>query len=587
MAKNVSGQKVDASTQETRAHPKIMLIDCPTNMRAALSKDGHNVSTGSFGRRYKVPNDGNWRPALSVDVELHGFPEQEIFVIDLTDPPSGNAPSFASIGVGKRELWVRCTSEILDPRPQIMAVFRDKFERVLAHGGQFIIFATARDGEAYQPGFIPYRGGELESAGPKEFHDNWSFLSWLDERFLSITFDSGSEITSSDADDSLVRLLSRHLKDATFDCVLKPTQLLGDGWFTLAQNKYGGAVAGVIRHKSQGTILVVPNLTDKSAFIKALLKDELPQLNPALFPEFEGMRWVHRPEYEVPLVLQLRAQLEELKRKAAEQTQQLTEQIAEAEAQNRDWYTLLTGTGDELVEAVIRVLEKMGFEKVLNVDKLNENKPAGKREDVQIHDRSPVLVVDIKGVNGHPADDEATQSEKHALMRLREWIKEDKDVQPLTIINHQRPKPPHSRDQQAYRDEIVQNALHSKLGLMTTWDLWKIAKNAEQLGWPIEAVKSIFYRVGRIEPIPDHYEEIGSIAFVWRDAFGVVSTRDIHRGARLAIEVGDSFIETNANSLQVDKQGVDVAVAGSNCGISFLSTDTKLKVGARVFLVRE
>ena len=81
---------------------------------------------------------------------------------------------------------------------------------------------------------------------------------------------------------------------------------------------------------------------------------------------------------------------------------------------------------------------------------------------------------------------------------------------------------------------------------MTTWDLFLLRRNQERLGWTTEQVLPIFYRDGRINPIAEHYEEIGVLAHVWTKAIGIVPSRAFPKGSRLAVLVGDLF--TNCRS---------------------------------------
>jgi len=123
--------------------------------------------------------------------------------------------------------------------------------------------------------------------------------------------------------------------------------------------------------------------------------------------------------------------------------------------------------------------------------------------------------------------------------------------------------------------------------LMTTWDLFKVLRNKEALGWPPEVVLPIFYRNGRIDPVPAHYREIGKIMKVWQKAFGVIPSEPIRAGATLAIEVGDTFEELVAGSLQIEGQGVGEAPSGSDCGVGCADGADRFREGMRVFLVLE
>jgi hypothetical protein len=306
--------------------------------------------------------------------------------------------------------------------------------------------------------------------------------------------------------------------------------------------------------------------------------------NPTLFPFHEAQRWIHRPEYEVPKIHELEESIDKVQAETDHRIEQIRAEIEQVRTANQDWYTLLNGTGDELVAAVIRSLRRLGFEKVKDVDAEAREQGKGQdlREDIQIHDKTPVLIVDVKGVQGHPEDAEATQSVKHALIRSREF---QGNVQPLTIINHQRNIPPHDRDRMAYRQDIIDNAVQTGLGLMTTWDLFRLLRNKEKLGWTAKDVIPIFYRTGRIEPVPEHYHLIGTVAHVWKEAFGFIPTAKVSVGSTLAVETGDLFEEVVVGSLRIDKQQAAFADIGSNCGVAYPGAAEIFRERMRVFVV--
>ena len=559
-------------------------------MSVGLQELGHNVSAGSFGRVYLVPNDGESRPAIPVEASLPSLTETEIAVVDLTNPQMGPSPAFASVGVGKNEYWVRCTESIMDTRPRIMDQCRDLFDRILVHGGQIVVFAAARGKATYVRGErLSNKVVKLDKTG---IHlDNWSFSSCLSEENLKIVSDAGSEMIMSPYKSMpvIAKVLSRYLS-GSFSATIAPGYLMRARdtrvtFESLATNKYGAAIAArLCLEGTQGAVLIVPNVRDKLGLIESLLAEALPEVSPELFPGLGGANWIHRPEYELPQIRVLEEQIEKIRLQTMETIESLRNEIIGERERHKDWYGLLTGTGRDLVEAVMATLRLLGFAQIVDVDTEVKDPSGMLREDVQIHDRSPVLIVDIKGVRGHPEDSEATQSEKHALMRAREWREKGTDVQPLTIVNHQRDLPPHGRDKLAYREEIIKNAAETSLGLMTTWDLWRIARNFEQWKWPKSSVMEIFYRTGRIEPVPEHYVEIGRIAKVWKDAFGVCLKARIALGSRLAVEVGDKYEEFDITSLHVGDEQVVPGDIGAKCGIMYLSAASTFRVDSRVFL---
>lgn len=85
------------------------------------------------------------------------------------------------------------------------------------------------------------------------------------------------------------------------------------------------------------------------------------------------------------------------------------------------------------------------------------------------------------------------------------------NVSGLSIINHQRAMPPLEREQRPFREEVIDKAKHDQIRLMTTWQLYKIARAAIQNRWTPEQVTPIFLEKPLIDIVPKHYVYIGKI----------------------------------------------------------------------------
>ncbi|MBE3065030.1 MAG: hypothetical protein IMZ69_08440 [Spirochaetes bacterium] len=564
--------------------PKILLVDMPSVCSETLRRAGYNVSVGSFGTPYRVePSSG--LAFVSLDsVTLPNFEEQEIIIIDTQAPDPVDGSPGAPPAAGVEGLWQSCKAGVIDPRPRAMMLVRDAFDNIRSHGGVFVVFASAEQQVEYPSGHRTIYGS-LEEHGLTKA-TNWAFLS--DLRLLWVAPAHGREVEFDSGAGDLARLLRQGAEGIGYECTIQPYPAYEKNWLSLARNKYGKDVAGLLVHDDpRRIVLVLPRMPAANQILVGLLERWFAEWNAALFPHLEGGRWVHRPEYEIPQVTELRRQIEETKRQAEDRTRGLEAEIKKTREANSDWYVLLRGTGADLVQSVIRALHRVGFQQVVDVDKeaREQGEDSMLREDIRVHDQSPVLVIDVKGVRGCPDDDETRQAEKHATMRMREW--DSTHVHSLTIVNHQRHLPPHDRDAKAYRQEIVDNARHTGLGLMTTWDLFRLLRNKEALGWPDAVVLPIFYRSGRIEPVPEHYQKIGEIVRVWQPAIELVPTAAIHVGARLAIEVGDTFREIEISSLQVEKKPVTVAPPEGKCSVGYEDASQTFRAGMRVFLVVE
>lgn len=561
--------------------PKILLIDIPSSCEDVLISAGYNVKSGTFGIPYPVPRSDKAYPVSKISFNLPNHEEQEIVIASTARPPSDESMQDEEVEEGVDHLWQTAANGNIDPRPLAMFSTKPVFDRIWRFGGIFIVLLKAKYPVEYTFGSLKkYSSVEEYSKIEKS---SWGFLSELDSFTCNLAH--GIEFNFNSRAKRLTDLLAHGLKEAEYRCTIEPSYENKENWVPLAHDKFGNCVAGILVYDDPPRhLLLLPDMPHFDRILLPLIEEWCAQWNPELFPFHEGQQWIHRPEYEVPKILELQEQANKVKINAETQVEQIESEIKQLQEDNKDWYTLLNGTGDELVAAVIRSLRRLGFKKVEDVDAELKEQGNGQnlREDIQIHDNSTILVVDVKGIQGNPEDADATQAEKHALMRTREF---DAYVKPLTIINHQRNIPPHDRDSVAYRKEIIGNAEHTGLGLMTTWDLFLLLRNKDKLGWTDEMVIPIFYRTGRIDPIPEHYQQIGTIEHVWRNAIGIVPSVEIHAGATLAVESGDTFEEIIVESLQVEDQKVDVAPIDSNCGIAFSGTSERFREGMRVYLV--
>lgn len=569
-------------------HPKILLIDAVPEVAETLTNDGYNVSNGTFGKPYKVHKDSGYQPVV-VKASLPNFTEQEIVVIDLVPAdPEVRPPAEKMTPERELDWWARCSSGVIDPRPRAMAMVQDHFDRILDNGGAFIVFSDTRDRQelVYAADYGGYTGLHIERG---IHYDNWSFLGILSN--LTVNDDHGEEIQASNQEWPLAKLLADHVDNATFCCTLEAQWHIKDRWEVLAKNKYGAAVAGVIipaEKTKGGWIFILPRIKDKARFLSSFLKNILPDLCAPLFPHAEGQKWVHRPEYELPSVLEKAKQISEIQDDAARKVSDLEKAIEGDRNASAFLYALIRETGDPLVEAVKKALALLGFKLVVDVDEemTKAGKEASLREDLRIHDRSPVLVVDVKGVAGKPADAEALQSQKHAFIYIQEQNRAD--VRGLTIINHQRLLPPLERDNEIpFRKEILANAEQVKLGLMTGWDLFRLVRGFIQNKWKPEQVTPLFYQTGRILPIPRHYEYLGKVKQVWKAAFSVeIELGEIRVGEGIAVEFPVDFIEQPVTSLQLNDGSVEVAQAKCEVGIQRNESLPKVKSGMPVYRIK-
>lgn len=560
------------------AHPKILLMDMEAGVEEALRAAGYQAKSGSFGAPIGVPARLEHVP-VPISVAAPNDTEQEIVVIDSGQRmPVVREPS--PVVEGETVFWQSASRGIVDPGPLSMVAHRARsFDRILDHGGVFICFVGAEQPVEYLAAYE--RHGELQGRQAMNA-SNWSFLSVL--AHVNRDLDRGREITLTGPGGEIPGL-GPALRDASFDSTFAIAPGAGCGWAVLARSKYGATVAAVLTRPEGGAVFLLPRVKEKASLVLRLVTDFLPGFAGQLYPGTRGSAWVEAPPYELPEIGVLRAEIDRVEATGARVVNEIETRIERKRQERSFLYELLTATGTELVTAVKRTLELLGFEDVRDVDA----EAGGKsllREDLQIRGREPILLVEVKGIGGLPTEADALQVDRYVVPRAEEWG--HPEVRGLTVMNHQRGKPALERERRhVFQDGVIANANARRFGLLTTWELFRLTRNHLRLGWAHDQVADLFYAPGVIQPVPSHYRPVGTIGrfFGRAGALTVDLTAPIARGDTLAYELPIDFAEERVTSLQLGGAAVDSGRPGQEIGLATRLAREQARRGVRVFRV--
>ncbi len=568
------------------AHPQVLLIDFLSPVAQILTDSGLSVTEGSLGTAYRVEKVRDRYAPVFLNSRLPDLEEKEVVVVNLmTPPPTEDPEGRALYSPGHSEWLVSCSHGEIDPRPFIAKAYAGSFQKVIDQGGVLIVFASAPDSEEYRH---VSRGHWLLP----EAVSTWDFLPirwWLNGKFTA-----GSNIVV-DEKSRFGALLARHIDEARFGCVFTWTPHSNNRWtwIPLATNKHGECVAGLALTRTNedraGIVLMLPQEMDYGPFLRELLGDVLPDATPHLYPDVVASRWTRQAVYELPRVRQLNEEIAQIKADAARRVQELQGKVDAEREQYGYLHELLLETGEPLVLAVRKTLVLLRVGTVIDADAEVEGRPgAMKREDLRVEGGSALLLVEIKGIGGMPSDAEALQVAKYLIPRMKEL--KSTSIQGLSIVNHRRNRAPLERDHRnVFRDEILTNAREQSVGLLTTWDLFRLARGFLRHAWSSEQVRGVFYRVGRIDPYPDHYEPLGKVEHVYERAKAVTIELEygaLEVGDRVAFELSIDFEELQVGSLQLEGKKVSRIERGEVAGLAAGSITASLTVGMRVFRFR-
>ena len=543
--------------------PLVLLIDVDPSVVEEVKGLGYPILEGTFGRPYEVDVDGKLHP-LGISHRIpEGFQEADIVIIgietDLIDEDDVREYGHESTNIP----WYKATHPIVDPRGFIASRCRDRFDEMFQKGTAFVVLSGPRIQQQL------WHGNHVETLSnfdyiPNQSYHLYSFLSCL--QTLGIRDESGSYIELSDLGESY----KTPTEGGRFEVALVNAPAK-EG--ILARNKDGHAVSFAYyapnsAEDRKGLLLFCHQVPDPVAMPRWALEDVLPTLAPHLYPEQASESWLRAEPYEDPQVGSKLAEIQEVQETAKVRVAALQAEVDTIREDAAPLMTLLTATGDELVRAVKIALEELGFGSVQDMDgQLADGER--KKEDLRISDEGFVALCEVKGLNGLPKEEDLTAVVKYMSMAVREL--RNPDVRGLAFINHQRLVAPLKRTNKDLYDPAIEGHLvEQNVGVMSTWDLFKLLRSYRRCGWNHSEVREIFESLGRLRPIPPGFSELGPIGHVWKqsDAFGVVLTSgSVSVGDRYLVEASDGVWEGVVESLQVGDSSVETAVAGNEVGL--------------------
>lgn len=568
-------------TAPKHPHPKILLVDMEDEEAETLSEAGYRVERGSFGSVIKVGQQPSYLPLPRAGELPPHYREQRIVIVDCT--PHATEGAVGDPPPGRKWLWQHAGEGYIDPRPWAMLQFKEGLDRIYNHGGVFICFVAPKFFEDY---FFVEEEWEAKQGIGRERLSTWGFLSLLSE--VEAARDPGEEVTAEVTAEQLSTLKSA-MEAGSFTASLEPGYQLKDRWLPLAKGGFEQTVAAYIapeKDTKQGRVFLLPRIVNRAQFLKRFVNETLPKLAPDLFPHVQQDEWTKQPPYELPGVAEIRAEAEKVREEAKAKVAALEAKIESRREEHGFLHDLLTKDGDELVAAVKQTLELLGFNKVVDVDEKTEDKKS-LREDLQIWDREPVLITEVKGIGNLPREADALQVTKYVAPRMKEWKRE---AQGLTIINHQMQVEGLKRQtDKVFQDDVVTNAEEHEFGLLITWTLFRLARAYMRYDWEHEYIADIFYKHGVIEAVPVHYELVGTVNQYFEEACALTVdlSGEIRVGDTLAFELPVEFEQEEIQSLQLEDEAVEQAEPGVEVGIKTSLTKEQARKGTRIFKVNQ
>ncbi|WMX12383.1 hypothetical protein [Aureispira sp. CCB-E] len=574
--------------------PKICTLDLDETSTSLLTDNEFNLYIGSLGVRTKVPNnrrgDSHYcLPSLNYPQNLH---EYDIIIVDLKNK---EAVEWKFENHQRKEISSNSIIKVVSAYPE--TIFNSKalglhlLEKDISSFPQkvlFIVFADEKTETEYK--FVSITDSFTDTL-PKEVYSNYSFT-----KFPYIQNKYGEEtIIANSIDSELAQILSKYNAKATYHVIFDFPEIRDKETNKYVPNPYFKPLMlnntkqiVSFRHLfNDMTLFVFPQFENKGEFLLDFLKNYAPNISPELFPSIIKDNWTLNENYFLPnhkLILQ---KIESEKKRHKQKIKELEDELNENYDSHAFLHTMLIATGDELVTAMLKYLQWLGFTNAVDADSINsELIVAGKKvkeEDIQIETDKGLIIIEVKGIGGTSKDSECSQISKVKYRRGKK--RQSYDVYAHYIVNHQRHIPPLQRENPPFSKEQLNDAKIEERGLITTWQLFKLYFLIEKNILTKAKARQKFYLQNGLFDLKPECKYLNKTEEIFKEGKVIILNikgTEIKVGDELLIEKDDDFNIVKIKSIQIDNK----PVSKTSNGEIGLSLDKPVQKNSLVYLLK-
>jgi hypothetical protein len=556
--------------------PKVLAVDVSESVTDRLIKDGFNVDIGTFGKNYSVEKGQE----CGFNGELPYLTEKDIVIVDLNRDNSLNGENTiykrTLIKSSRTAVTVEKGQNYFNPAFLYSKSLKDEFRKVINNGGIIIIFTNREEAEEYlcvttESGII------MDSA-----HGNIGNYDWIPINFAPKDCLKGREIS---IENTIAETIIQGCKDEIeYNCIFPHIPSISSE-IALLKNKINETVAFIRLVEvdgKKGYCIILPQFKDVYKPISNLFKEVLPVLKPKMFPQFVKNNWLDNEEYIFPKIRELICEKENIVKEYENKRKAADERISTV----RNDYQFLTnilvsqGYDEFLVDNVCEVLKFIGYKDIVNVDDILVE--GNRQEDLRILDDGRFTVVEIKGHNGNPTEDDCQALLKYMNRNMKSEGRTD--VHGILIINHQKMIEPMKRDNPAYTKEQIDDALRDEYTLVDTWQLFQASRLLQEDLITFNEIDTNLHTPGLFSAIPSTWKKLGNIDNYYDKIMViglVLGVEELKINDEIIIQDGNDYFKQVITSLRIDNVEVETAKKGD--AVSF-KVDKSVSKQANIYI---
>lgn len=527
-----------------------------------LSQNGYNIFNGSLGTIIKVNNSEQNKGYCCLP--NHKFPknieEFDIFIINSCDSESLNfipEDHEKKQIFGDKNFFLFCgyPKNMIDMKPFCSNFLLSHFQNISKRPSIIIFFSTSLEEIKYEiVNKLQFRVNHIKS----EVYNSLSFYP-LNHPFSKNK--NGNKLKTKIDNRELTNIFNQYLQGSSYHITFShPTfydgnKYIKDPNFTPLIFNNDDEIVSFMQINNEQLIFCFPDIKNKKNFTKDLLDEFLPSLLPHIFPENSKHSWKYSEQYFLPNHKSLLNKKKEIIIQYEKDIESIESSIIENTEKYNFLHELLIETDNNLVKAVIKFLNFLEFENVIDMDSLSK---AIKEEDIQFNYNNKLYIIEVKGIGGTSSDSDCSQISKIRYRRCEE--RGDFNVNAIYLVNHQRHIPPHNRNNPPFSENQIRDAVLDKRSLLTTYELYNTFYLIEENILTKAGVRKSFEQKGLISLKENDLIFLGKITEVLKNHKVIIlklNNQKLSKGDYLVLEKDFQYKKAKIISLQFNDKDVE------------------------------
>ncbi len=588
----ISKKQIEKTANESKKSevlynsPEILMIDCEKVESDKLIEKGFNIEIGTFGKIYKIDNQQEYKKAR-MNHDVDNIIEKDIIIVNMKQNKTCEIYDLEKIRDLEDGAYVTNFEKQKEFNPINLAssFYKNDFLKLKDKDSIIIIFADREVIEKYNVAYVEDRYFRTNS----EKLSNYNFIPFNINPSHSDFETKKYKILES----NIFKDIFKNYKGQIYGkCTFTINPYEKNNTVRLLENIYGDLIGYFQLFEKQdgkirNTLIVLPQCENISILIENIITEILPVFYPEMCKDFVKDLWVNDEGYMLPEIKKAIEEKIKINEEYEKKLNEVDQRIKQMQEKNAYLYNIIrfTGTGEKLVENIIKCLEYIGYPKVEDWDKIRED--GEKEEDIHIYKNDEeFFIAEVKGVNGPAIEDDCNVIVKYKSRNCSKL--KIPSIHGIVFVNYHKNVEPNRREELGFTQKEIKDAIRDEYTLVGTYELFKAIRMCQENIISKENIRKTLETPGIFRSIPTSFVQIGKIDNIL-DKINVIciplECNKIKINDELLIIEDNNYYKTKILSLMVDEKNVEESNRGEKVGIKINKNVPKVK-SSQIYLIK-